>query len=177
LGNRIHRREKNHTGDAVMKVRIMILTILVCSGLVPITAFAQNKSEGQANPDTTELIQKEILHLEEVGRQKALRGEKHWDDLMADGAYLIRWDGTTLVYQKGQELPALPLKSFILSDLIARVYGEVTVVTALATIDAETPDKKPFSYKYRYMNVWKKSIDGWKIVVTGGTVVKQAAKS
>lgn len=160
----------------MMIARVMILTMLSCLCLVPGIAFAQYNSDDRSSAENAEVIEKEILHLEEVGRQKALRGENNWDDLMADGAYMIRWDGTTLIYHKGDKLPSLPLKSFILSDLIARVYGEVAVVTALATVDAETPDKKPFSYKYRYMNVWKKSVEGWKIVVTGGTVVKQAAK-
>jgi hypothetical protein len=166
-----------HTGDTVLKNRFMILSMFFCTCLVQIAARGQYNMESQVNADTAGAIQKEILQLEEVGRQKSLRGEKEWDDLIADGAYLIRWDGTSLIYHKGDKLPSLPLKSFILSDLIARVYGEVVVVTALATVDAETPDKKPFSYKYRYMNVWKKSVDGWKIVVAGGTVVKQTAKS
>jgi hypothetical protein len=161
----------------MMNLRSMILSLLVCVCLVPVTtAFARNDSNGQANADKTEAIQKEILRLEELGRQKALRGDKEWDDLMADGAYLIVPDGTIMVYQKGQNLSSMSLTSFKLSELIVRVYGDAAVVTGLAEVGAETAEKKPFSFKMRYLNVWKNSGDGWKIVVAERTAVRPLGK-
>jgi hypothetical protein len=156
----------------MMNFRSMSLSVLVCLCLLQITALAQNNANGLASVDRTEAIQKEILRLEEAGRVKALKGDTEWDDLMADGAYLIAYDGTIIVYQKGQALPSLPLKSFKLSEMIVRVYGEAAVVTGLAEVESETPQKQPFSFKMRFLNVWKKFGDGWKIVVAERTGVK-----
>ncbi|HEX8920535.1 MAG TPA: nuclear transport factor 2 family protein [Pyrinomonadaceae bacterium] len=160
----------------MMNLRSMILSLLVCVCLLPVAAFARNDSNGQAHADKTEAIQKEILRLEDLGRQKALKGDKEWDDLMADGAYLIGPDGTILVYQKGQNLSSMALTSFNLSELIVRVYGDVAVVTGLAEVASETAEKKPFSFKMRYLNVWKKSGDSWKIVVAERTMVRPLTK-
>lgn len=154
----------------------MIFSSLVCLCLATSTAFAQNNSTGRAHADKTEAIEKEILRLEELGRQKALKGDNEWSDLMAEGAYLIAYDGTIIVYHKGQNLPSLPLKSFTLSELIVRVYGGAAVVTGLAEIESETPQKQPFSFKMRYLNVWRKFGDGWKIVVAERTGVKPPPK-
>ena len=158
----------------MMKLRSMVLSLLVCVCLVTVTAFARNDSNGQA--DKTAAIEKEILRLEELGRQKALKGDKEWDDLMADGAYLIVPDGTIQVYQKGQNLSSMSLTSFKLSELIVRVYGDAAVVTGLAEVGSETAEKKPFSFKMRYLNVWKKSDDGWKIAVAERTMVRPIGK-
>jgi hypothetical protein len=161
----------------MMNCRHMSLGVLVCLCLVQIIAFAQKSANGQAQADKAEVIQKEILRLEEAGRQKALKGESNWDDLIAEGAYMIAYDGTIIVYQKGQTLPSLPLKSFNLSEMIVRVYGgEAAVVTGLAEVASETAQKKPFSFQMRFLNVWKKFGDGWKIVVSERTGVKQPAK-
>lgn len=160
-----------------MNTRSMVLSLLVCLCLVPITAYAQNNLNGRAKVDKTEAIQKEILQLEEVGRQKVLKGESNWDDLIAEGAYMIAYDGTVIVYQKGQTLPSLPLKSFNQSEMIVRVYGgKAAVVTGLAEVASETAEKKPLMFQMRFLNVWKKSGDGWKIVVSERTGVKQSAK-
>lgn len=160
-----------------MKLRIMGLSVLFCLFLVPITALAQSKVKGRVSADKTEAIQKEILRLEELGRQKALKGDNNWDDLIAEGAYMIAYDGTIINYQKGLSLPSLPLKSFEMSEMIVRVYGgEAAVVTGLAELASETPQKHPFSFKMRFLNVWKKSGDGWKIVVSERTGVKPPAK-
>lgn len=159
-----------------MKVRSRILSLLVGLCLVPIAALAQNNLSDRTKADETEAIQKEILRLEELGRQKALKGDSEWDDLMAEGAYLIAYDGSIIIYQKGKSLPSLPLKSFTMSDMIVRVYGEAVVVTGLAEIESETPQKQPFSFKMRFLNVWKKFGNGWKIVVTERTGVKPPAK-
>src|SRR4051812_41555150 len=123
----------------MMNFRNMISSLLVCLCLLTITAFGQDKLKVLAHADKAEIIQKEILRLEERGRQKALQGESNWDDLIAEGAYMIAYDGSIIIYQKGQNLPSLPLKSFELSDMIARVYGETVVVTGLAEIESETP--------------------------------------
>ncbi len=159
-----------------MKFRSMILSLSVCLCLAPIIAFAQNNSNDKANADKAEVIQKEILRLEEVGRQKVLKGEKEWDDLMADGAYLITSDGGILLYQKEQNLSSFPVKFFKMSEMIVRVYGETAVVTGLAEVGAETAEKKPFSFQMRFLNVWKKFGNGWKMVVTERTPVKQSTK-
>lgn len=160
----------------MMNLRSIILSSLVCLCLTTITAFAQNNANGQANAGKSEAIEKEILSLEEAGRQKVLKGESEWDDLMAEGAYLITADGTILLYQKGQNLSSMPVKSFKMSEMIVRVYGEAAVVTGLAEVASETAQKKPFSFQMRFLNVWKKFGDSWKIVVAERTAVKQTAK-
>lgn len=137
--------------------------------------FAQPRLEN-SRKDREATIQREILRLEELGRKKALKGETQWDDLMADGAYLIQWDGSVRVYSKGQELPSIPLKSFRMSDMIVRVYGDAAVVTGLSDVESVGPDKKPFSYQMRFLNVWKKSEGSWKIVVAERTSVKQPTR-
>jgi hypothetical protein len=154
------------------------LSVVICLCVVSIGTFAQNKSKNPAKTDKAEItIQQDVLRLEELGRQKALKGESNWDDLIAEGAYMIAFDGTIILYTKGQNLPALPLKSFDLSEMIVRVYGSGTaVVTGLAEVTSETADKKPFAFKMRFLNVWKKSDDGWKIAVSQRTGVKQAGK-
>jgi hypothetical protein len=159
-----------------MKFRNMILSLLVCLCLASITAFAQNNSNDNANADKAEAVQKEILRLDEVGRQKVLNGEKVWDDLMAEGAFLITSDGGVLIYQKEQNLSSFPVKSFKMSEMIVRVYGEAAVVTGLAEVGAETAEKKPFSFQMRFLNVWKRFDNGWKMVVTERTSVKQSVK-
>jgi len=141
-----------------------------------ITAFARDNSGGRTVDDKAEAIEKEILRLEELGRQKALKGDSAWDELIADEAYLIAYDGSIIIYHKGQSLPSLPLKSFKMSELIVRVYGEAAVVTGLAEIESETAQHQPFSFKMRFLNVWKKSGDGWKIVVSERTGVKPPPK-
>ena len=147
--------------------------LLFCLYLIPLVGLSQNNPDGQANTKKTRGTEKEILRLEEMGRQKALRGDNTWDDLIAENAYLIAYDGTVIVYQKGKSLPALPLKSFILSEMTVRVYGKAAVVTGLATVGAQTPDKKPYSFQMRFLNVWQKLHGGWKIVVSERTGVKQ----
>ena len=154
------------------------LKILICFCLLPIAVFAQNKSNGLSKADKAKIvIQKEILGLEELGRQKVLKGESNWDDLIAEGAYMIAFDGKIINYQGGQKIPSLPLKSFNLSEMIVRVYDEKTaVVTGLAEVTSEIAEKKPFSFQMRFLNVWRKSTDGWKIAVSERTAVKQPAK-
>ena len=101
-----------------------------------------------------------------------MKGDNDWDDMIAEGAYMIAYDGSIINYQKGLRLPSLTMKSFNMSEMIARVYGDVAVVTGLAEVESETPEKKPFSFKMRFLNVWKKSGDGWKIVVSERTGVR-----
>ena len=144
--------------------------LIVCLCLLSLIAFSQNAANSTRK---TNAAQKEILRLEDLGRQKALKGDSVWDDLIAENAYMIAYDGTIIVYKKGQNLPSLPLRSFVLSEMIVRVYGEEAVVTGLATVGAETPDKKPHSFQMRFLNVWKKFHGDWKIVVSERTGVKQ----
>ena len=139
------------------------LIVFLC--LLSLIVFSQNAANSTA--------QKEILCLEDMGRQKALKGDSVWDDLIAENAYMIAYDGTILVYKKGQSLPSLSLRSFVLSEMIVRVYGKEAVVTGLARVGAETPAKKPYSFQMRFLNVWQKFRGGWKIVVSERTGVKQ----
>ena len=152
---------------------IFKLILSVAIGLhLTTTAFAHDYSNLQVNADNTQAMEKEVLRLEEVGRQKVLKGDNDWDDLIAEGAYMIAYDGSIINYQKGLRLPSLPMKSFKMSEMIARVYGDVAVVTGLAEVESETAEKKPFSFQMRFLNVWKKSGDGWKIVVSERTGVR-----
>jgi hypothetical protein len=160
----------------MMNLRSTIPSLMVCLCLASINAFAQSNMKGQANADKAGAIEKEILRLEEAGKQKVLKGDSEWDDLMAEGAYLITADGTILLYQKGQNLSSMPVKSFNMSEMIVRVYGEAAVVTGLAEVASETAQKKPFSFQMRFLNVWKKFGDNWKIVVAERTAVKQPPK-
>jgi hypothetical protein len=160
----------------------VLLVGLVCS---PLVASKSNASwhgrlarEGNVkrDGDNRAAIEKEVLRLEEVGRQKVLSGDNNWDDLIAEGAYMIAYDGSIINYKKGQRLPSLPMKVFNMSEMIARVYDDVTIVTGLAHVESETPDKKPFSFDMRFLNVWKKVEGSWKIVVSERTGVRPPAK-
>jgi ketosteroid isomerase-like protein len=48
------------------------------------------------------------------------------------------------------------------------------VVTGLGEIEVTGPDKKSIPFQMRYLNVWKKFSDGWKIVVSSRTGVKSS---
>jgi len=155
-----------------MNFRAVIVSMVVGLSLTPMNALGRTNSNLRVNTDKQEAIVKEILRLEEVGRQKVLKGDSNWDDLIAEGAYMIAFDGSVILYQKGKQLPLLPVKSFKMSEMIARVYGEAVVVTGLAEVESETADKKPFAFKMRFLNVWKKTEGSWKIVVSERTGVR-----
>ena len=138
--------------------------------------FAQKNSDNRNSVKQTEAVEKEILRLEEEGRLKALKGEANWDDLIADGAFMIGFDGSPNSYHRGQTFPSFPIKSFKLSELVVRVYGDAAVVTGLGEVEAETPQKQMVSFQQRYINVWQKHDDGWKIVVSERTPVRPAPK-
>jgi hypothetical protein len=144
----------------MFKTAILTVVILVCAPAV----FTQELSKEQ----------KQVLALEEAGRVKALKGEANWDDLIAEGAYMIAFDGSIINYKKGVNLPAVPLKAFNLSEMIVRVYGKVAVVTGLASVESETPDKKPYSFQMRFINVWERDGKSWKITVSERTGVRPA---
>lgn len=158
----------------MINIKSFVPAIILC--LISITVFSQTGAAGKIKKTKEETIRQEVLRLEELGRQKALSGDARWDDLMAEGAYLIQGDGTILVYSKGRNLSSLPLKSFKLSDLIARVYGETVIVTGLSEVESETTQKQSFSFQMRYLNVWKKFDDGWKIITAERTLVKPYGK-
>ena len=149
---------------------------LFCVALSPLVAFSQNNPGSNGDATKSHSIQKTILRLEEAGRQKALRGDNSWDDLIAENAYMIAFDGTIIVYRRGQNLPAIPLRSFVLSEMIVRVYHDEAVVTGLATVEAETPDKKPYAFQMRFLNVWKRFHHEWRIVVSERTGVKTPSR-
>lgn len=158
-----------------MKSRTMIVCV-VCFFLMPVSSFARNNSNSRTSVDKKQQMEKEILRLEEVGRQKILSGDTNWDDLIAEGAYMIAFDGSIILYQKGLQFPPMTVKAFNMSEMIARSYGEVVVVTGLAEVESETANKKPFSFKMRFLNVWKKTGAAWKIVVSERTGVRPAPK-
>ena len=165
-----------------MKLRKTMVGVAVCLCLVSTSVFAhtpanaRTKLPSQAGSNNSQAIEKEVLALEEVGRQKIVKGDNNWDDLIAAGAYMIGFDGSITIYQKGFQFPPFPVKSVEMSEMIARYYGEAVVVTGLAEVGAETAEKKPFSFKVRFINVWKKSEGVWKIVVSERTGVKPPAK-
>jgi hypothetical protein len=160
-----------------MNLRSMNLSLAIGLCLVQVSAFSQGGANGQSATGKVEAIQKEVLRLEEAGRHKVLRGDANWDDLMAEGAYMIAFDGSVIIYKKGTNLGSFPVKSFNMSEMIVRVYGDETaVVTGLAEVAGESADKKPLSFQMRFLNVWRRSGDGWKIEVSERTGVKQAAK-
>jgi hypothetical protein len=128
----------------------------------------------QAAPAKPDAVEAEVLKLEELGRVKALRGDTDWNGLMAEGAYMIGPDGNAATYRKDKSFPPFPLVSFKLSDLIARNFGESVVVTGMGEIEVAGPDKKSITFQMRYLNVWKKFGDGWKIVVSSRTSVKSS---
>ena len=146
-------------------IKAIILTVLILIFAAAISTQELSKA------------QKEVLALEEAGRVKALNGEANWDDLIAEGAYMIAFDGSIINYKKGASLPAVPLKAFNLSEMIVRVYGKVAVVTGLAAVESETPDKKPYSFQMRFINVWERSGKSWKITVSERTGVRPPPKA
>lgn len=156
----------------MMKFRNIILSLVVCLGLLQIGAFAQDKSNVKSKNGKTKAIEKEIFRLEELARQKSLNGDNRWEELMAEDAYLMQVNGTIRNFTKGQNLSPFPLKSVEYSELIVRVYGELAVSTGLSNVASETPDKQAFSYQMRFTNVWKKFKEGWKIIVSDGTLVR-----
>jgi len=155
--------------NIILEITIIILILL----LLQIGGWAQ--TPGPATGKKPDAVEAELLRLEELGRQKTLAGSTEWDSVMADGAYMIGPDGNVALYQKGTGFPSFPLVSFKLSELIARNYGKIGVVTGLADIEVQTRDKKTFAVKMRYMNVWRKFKDGWKIALSERTMVKEIA--
>ncbi len=157
-----------------MNFKDVILSVVIGLCLTPIGTFAHHSSSLQANANKKQAIEKEILRLEEVGRQKILKGDNNWDDLIAEGAYMIGFDGSIGVYKKKLQFPPMTIKSFEMSEMIARVYDDAVVVTGLAEVETVTltAEKKPFFFKMRFLNVWKKSEGNWKIVVSERTGVR-----
>lgn len=160
------------------RLKLIILTLFCMICLSQYSALGQTTSNTVATQTKASVGEIEVLRLEELGRQRSLKGETSWDDMMADGAYLIQFDGSVMTYKTGSKLPLIPLKSFELRDLIAREYGNSVTVTGLAEVSGETPDKKSFSYQMRYINVWrkKKTGKGWEIVVTARIAIRPPAK-
>ncbi len=155
-------------------MRTVQIALVMCFAAA-LPASAQNNSTGSAQAQVSG-VQQEVLKLEELGRQRSLKGETNWDDLIADGAYLIGPDGSVVTYAKGQKMPSYPITSFKLSDLIARQFGDAVIVTGLAEIELLSPEKKPVTFKMRYTNVWAKDSATWKIVVSERTGVKDSVK-
>ena len=157
-----------------MNFKGVILSVIAVLCLAPISAFAHNNSSPPAKADKKQAIENEVLGLEEIGRQKVLKGDNNWDDLIAEGAYMIGFDGSISVYKKGLQFPPMTIKSFEMSEMIARVYEDAVVVTGLAAVETVTltAEKKPFFFKMRFLNVWKKSEGSWKIVVSERTGVR-----
>ena len=152
---------------------VLFAFICLCLLVMFSTLYGQEKSKSMPISKKAEAQQNEVLRLEEVGRQRVVAGNNSWDDLISEGAYMIGPDGSVLRYELGKGFPPFPVKSFTLSEMIARSYGEIVVVTGLASLEAESPGRPPLSIQMRFMNVWKKFKDGWKMVVTERTSVKK----
>ena len=145
--------------------------------IVVITAFSQTGVTSGEITKKAETSRTEVLALEEAGRLRSLKGETSWDDIMADGAFMISSEGLTVTYRKGQTMPSFPLKRFDITELVARVYGDSVTVTGLAEIEALGPEKKFVSFQVRYINVWARIEGAWKIVVSGRMNVKGSVKT
>ena len=144
---------------------------------VAITAFSQAGVITGELSKKAEALRAEVLALEETGRLRSLKGETNWDDMMADGAFMISPDGMTLTYRKGQTMPSFSLKRFDITELVARVYGDSVTVTGLAEIEVFGPEKKLVSFQVRYINVWARIEGAWKIIVSGRMNVKGSVKT
>ncbi len=131
-------------------------------------------AQGQRPQD--DAAAREVLKLEEAGRLKTLKGELVWDELISDGAYMIGPDGIVVIYKTGKPFPPYPIRSFALGEMIARPYGDVVVVTGLADVEAGTPEKPGPRFQMRFLNVWRKSREGWKMVVTERTAVRDSVR-
>lgn len=155
------------------RLKRLLVTVLVTIGAAGIAGRpAAGQTPGRPDLSSSKAVEKEILRLEEIGRQKALRGDANWDDLIEEDAYMIAFDGSVIRYKRGLNLPSPPVKTFTLSEMIARPFGDAVVVTGLAEVESQTPDKQPISFKMRFINVWKRSGGGWKIVVSERTTVR-----
>jgi hypothetical protein len=159
-----------------MNTRRLFLIAVICLFLTPVTGRAQNGVGGKPPANTAEADQAEVLRLEEAGRLKVIKGDNNWDDFIAEGAYMIGPDGKVVGYEKGKGFPPFPIKNFTLSEMIARSYGAVVVVTGLGEITAETQDKKTIGFQMRFINVWRRFPEGWKMVVTERTSVKDSIR-
>lgn len=159
-----------------MNSRVFLLVAVICLFLTPVVGRAQTGAGVRTTERTAEADQAEVLRLEEVGRLKVVKGDNDWDGLIASGAYMIGPDGKVMVYEKGTGFPPFPVKEFTLSEMIARAYGEVVVVTGLGQLIAESPDKKAVSFQMRFMNVWRRFPEGWKMVVTERTGVRDSIR-
>lgn len=155
-----------------MDTRGLFFVAVICVFLTPVIGRTQTASRPQSTMSDAEVAQTEVLKLEEAGRMKVVNGDNNWDDFIAPGAYMIGPDGKVMIYEKGKGFPPFPVKDFKLSEMIARAYGEVVVVTGLGEIKAQTPDQKTITFQMRFINVWRKFPEGWKMIVTGRTGVK-----
>lgn len=91
-----------------MNLRNLIRSVAVALCLMPLTALAHNYGNGRASAAGDKRTEKEILRLEEVGRQKVLRGDSNWDDLIAEGAYMIAYDGSIIIYRVSERTGVKP---------------------------------------------------------------------
>lgn len=152
-----------------------IVLFLICLYVLAFPVSAQGDANGGDSVKTTTETEKEILRLEELGRQKTLSGARNWDDLWADGAYLIAADGSVMNYLPGMDLTkgSPPPNSMTLSEMLVRVSGEVAIVTGLVEVGIQSAQNKPFAFKVRFINVWKKMSDGaWRITVAERTPIR-----
>lgn len=136
-----------------MRTTKVFLFAFICLLAMFSTAYGQEKSKSKPISKKAEAQENEVLRLEEVGRQRVVARNNSWDDLISEGAYMIGPDGNVSRYELGKGFPPFPVKSFTLSEMIARSYGEVIVVTGLANLEAEFPGNPPISFQMRFMNV------------------------
>ncbi|MEO6392569.1 MAG: nuclear transport factor 2 family protein [Pyrinomonadaceae bacterium] len=163
----------------MVKIIVIILVLVFLIFLAPYKLLGQSASNAVAQPVKSSLAEVEVLRREEEGRLRVLKGETNWDDMMADGAYLIQFDGSVMTYKAGIALPSFPVKSFVITEMIARQVGQSVIVTGLAELSGTAPDKREFTFQTRYLNVWRKKKNGrgWEIMVSTHTTVKDSVKA
>lgn len=162
----------------MVKIIVIILVLVFLIFLAPFKLLGQAPTAPEVQAVRSTSAEAEVLRREEEGRLRVLKGETNWDDMMADGAYLIQFDGSVLAYKAGTALPSFPVKSFVITEMIARQVGQSVVVTGLAELTGTAPDKRELTYKSRYLNVWrkKKNGHGWEILFSTHTTVKDSMK-
>ena len=153
-----------------------ILFFVFGSVLITLSVFGQSAVSLGERSKQADAARAEVLKFEEEGRVRSLKGETNWDDMIAEGAFMISPDGAAFTFKRGQAMPSLPLKDFKITDLIARVFGDAVVVTGLALLEGVAKDNKQFSVQMRYTNIWTRIEGSWKIVVSERTTVKDSFK-
>lgn len=127
---------------------------------------------GAASPQSE--AEAKIRRLENEWVQLAVHNDgAGYGRLLADEFIVIRTDG--IVKTKADRIKAFSSGSIQtevleLSDMQVRTYGNVAVVTGLAT-RKDTIDGKARDFQYRYTRVWTLRDDRWQCVLMQSTAI------